>query len=232
MPASSNPLRRLFNNKEDVTKEPTTSPEDTADEAAVAKARAYLEQVRQKMERLAEDFASGKVNATQFQELYAHYQEERRAVEQTLEVTPEAAAWHATVAREEKESVIIRRRHAARILGYAIYLNASAAPLRAIGKYDIDDRLVASMLDGFRTDTEEQPEQQVRGIEIEDARWMGFVPGQYTTLVVLFSVEPARAQLDMLRGLQAHFEQANEPLLARGISDPAQLVFPHAAVFE
>ena len=232
MPTSPNPLRRLFKGKDGTQDEANVAPGESTDQAAVAKARAYLDQVRQKMERLADDFASGKVNATQFQELYAHYQQERRTVEQTLEETPEAAAWRATVAEEEGESVIIRRRHAARILGYAIYLSADTTPLRTIGKYDIDDRLIASMLDSFRVHADEQPEQQMRGIEIEDARWVGFVPGQYTTLVVLFSVEPARAQLDMLRDLQAHFEHANQRLLARGIANPAQLVFPHAAVFE
>jgi hypothetical protein len=231
MPTPPRSLRRLFKGK-DASKEPAASPQGSVDDEAVAKARDYLEQVPQKMERLAEDFASGKVNTTQFQELYAHYQQERRIVEQTLEETPEAAAWRATVAKEEGESAIIRRRHAARILGYAIYLNTTTLPLRTVGKYDIDARLVASMLDSFRTHAEEQPEQQMRGIEIGESRWVGFVPGQYTTLMVLFSVEPARTQLDMLRDLQAHFERANQQLLVRGIVDPARLVFPHAAVFE
>ena len=232
MPTPPRSLRRLFKGNEDAPKEPAASPQGPVDDTAVAKARDYLEQVRQKMERLAEDFASGKVNTTQFQELYAHYQQERKIVEQTLEETPEAAAWRATVAEEEGESAIIRRRHAARILGYAIYLNTTTLPLRTVGKYDIDARLVASMLDSFRTRAEEQPEQQMRGIEIGESRWVGFVPGQYTTLMVLFSIEPARTQLDMLRDLQAHFERANQQLLVRGIVDPARLVFPHAAVFE
>nr|HID12698.1 hypothetical protein [Anaerolineae bacterium] len=223
-------LRRLFRHEEEVPEEPVTQPEPSADEAAIAKARAYLEQVRQKMERLAEDFAAGRVNPTQFQELYAHYQRERKAVEEALEEAPEAAAWRAAVA--EGESMIIRRRHAARILGYAIYLNAGGAPIRTVGEYHVDARLLASMLDSFRSDAEEPLERQMRSIEIEHGRWVGFVPGRYTTLMVLFSVEPARAQLDMLRDLQAHFERANQQQLARGMTDPTQLVFPHAVVFE
>jgi hypothetical protein len=61
---------------------------------------------------------------------------------------------------------------------------------------------------------------------------VGFVPGRYSTLVVLFSVEPARTQLNMLNDLQGHFESANERLLVQGVQDASQLVFPHAAVFE
>jgi hypothetical protein len=228
--SAPNPLRRLFGSKDDITEKPNTDP--TADEAAMVKAQAYLDQVRQKMERLAEDFAAGRINTTQFQELYTHYQQERRIIEETLGEAPETAAWRAAVATGEGESTIIRRRHAARIMGYAIYLNASAALLRAVGQYDMDNRLVATMLDSLRSDTTEQAERQMRGIEIENGQWVGFVPGQYTTLAVLFTVEPARAQLETLRDLQAHFERANEPLFARGITDPAQFVFPHAAAFE
>ena len=228
--SAPNPLRRLFGSKGETTEKPNVNT--AADEAAIAKAQAYLDQVRQKMERLAEDFAAGRINITQFQELYAHYQQERKIIEETLGEAPETAAWRATVATGEGESTIIRRRHAARILGYAIYLNVSAALLRAVGQYDMDNRLVTTMLDSLRGGTAEQVERQMRGIEIENGQWVGFVPGQHTTLAVLFSVEPARAQLETLRDLQAHFERANERLFARGITDPAQFVFPHAAVFE
>ena len=232
MPNSSNPLRRLFGRQQEEGEETSLPTEQmSADELAIEKARAYLEEVRQKMERLAGDFAAGRVNTTQFQELYAHYQQERKAIEEIVQEAPEAAAWRAAVAQEEGES-IIRRRHAARILGYAIYLNTNNVLLRAVGEYNMDERLVTSTLDSFRTSAPEDIEKQMRSIEIENARWVRFVPGQYTTLAVLFSNEPARAQLDMLRDLQTHFEQANQRLLARGVTDPSQFVFPHAAVFE
>ena len=93
-------LGRLFKRREKPSQEPAAEPERSVDDTAIARAHAYLDQIRQKMERLAEDFAAGKVNTTQFQELYAHYQQERRAIEETLEETPEAAAWRATVAAE------------------------------------------------------------------------------------------------------------------------------------
>jgi hypothetical protein len=232
MPDASNPLRRLFGQKDEPQpQEPAASAEAPAD-AALDKARGYLEEVRQKMERLAEDFAAGRVNTTQFQELYAHYQTERKAIEEILEQAPEAAAWRAAVAQEEGESIIIRRRHAARILGYAIYLNANDTLLRSVGEYNIDERVVKSMLDSFHTGGEENVQSQMRSIEIENAQWVRFVPGQHTTLAVLFSNEPARAQLEMLRDLQAHFERANQHLLNRGVTEASQFVFPHAAVFE
>lgn len=232
MAKSSSPLRRLFGRKENSTPDQADKPEQPTDTSAIEKARAYLDQIRQKMERLAEDFAAGRVNPTQFQELYAHYQQERKAIEETLEEAPETAAWRAAVSAEEGESVIIRRRHAARILGYAIYFNSNGSLLRSVGAYDMDERLINSVLDSIRSNAAEQVEGQMRSIEVEGARWVRFIPGQHTTLAVLFSLEPARAQLDMLRDLQTHFERANQQLLAQGITDTGQFVFPHAAVFE
>ena len=230
MPDSPNPLHRLFARKQQAPADPPTAAE-SGDMQATTKARDYLEEIRRKMERLAEDFAAGRVNPTQFQELYAHYQQERQLIENTLAEAPETAAWRASIASQEGESVIIRRRHAARILGYAIYRNTGGTLLRSVGEYNVDERLVASTLESFAS-AEEQGEGQMRSIEVENERWAHFIPGQYTTLAVLFSTEPARAQLNMLRDLQAHFERANGQLLARGVNDPTRFIFPHAAVFE
>ncbi len=233
----TNPLnawRRLFRHKEKATKEPATEPAPSAgppaDEAVIPEASIYLEQIRRKMERLAEGFAAGVINPTQFKELYAHYQRERGVVEAALEETPEAAAWRAAVAKGE--SGVIRRRHAAHILGYVIYLNANGATIRTVGEHQADAQQLASMLDRLRSDTGGPPEQQIHSMEIEDGHWVGFVPSQYTTLMVIFSVEPARVQLNALHDLQAHFERANRQQLARGIINSERLVFPHAVVFE
>lgn len=233
MPNPPNPLRRLLGRKDNTGRGPVASPERAGEETpAATEARAYLERVRQKMERLAEDFAAGRVNATQFQELYAHYQQERQAIEEALEEAPEAAAWRAHVPAEEGESKIIRRRHAARILGYAIYVNASGTLVRSVGGYDLDDRLIAPILESVCASTAQDLESSMRSIEIENARQVRFIPGHYTTLAVVFSTEPARSQLNMLRDLQVHFERANEHLLSQGVTDAAKFVFPHATVFE
>jgi len=234
MSRSKNPLRRWFRQAEEPLPTHTSQREGRQAEengrASTEKALAYLDRIRQKMERLADNFAAGRVNATQFKELYTHYQQERRMIEQTLEEAPAAAAWRATVAEEEGESGVIRRRHAARILGYAIYPLARSTALHTVGGYDVEEPLIQSVLDTIHHTAAE--ERQMRSIEVEDGHWVGFVPGEHTILVVFFSIEPARGQLDLLRTLQTHFERANRNALARGIHDPAKLVFPHAAVFE
>lgn len=182
------------------------------------------------MMKLAEDFAQGRVNRTQFEELYKHYIQERATIERMAEVQPASTAWKGAVTAGE--SVLIRRKHAALPLGYAVYLNVNSMPLRSVGDFKVDAALLVPMLSAYRSATAEIFGSGLKSSEIEGGRWMCFVPGMYTTLIVLFSVEPARLQMEMLEQLHSHFERANQPVFEAGIPDPAKLVYPHAAAFE
>ena len=190
----------------------------------------YLRAVSDKMMKLAEDFALGRVNRAQFQEVYKHYLEERAAIERLLEAQPDTPAWKGAVT--DGESVLIKRKHAAQPLGYAIYLNANSLPLRSVGDFRVDSATLVSMLSSFRSATAEIFGAGLKSSEIEGGRWMCFVPGAHTTLIVLFSLEPASLQLELLEQLHRHFERANQPAFEAGLPDPTKLVYPHAAAFE
>jgi hypothetical protein len=62
---------------------------------------------------------------------------------------------------------------------------------------------------------------------MEDGRWMCFVPGKYTTMLAVFSAEPADKQLQFLEKLHQYFEQANRRHLTLSPVRSAELVFPH-----
>ncbi|HEY4688004.1 MAG TPA: hypothetical protein VIK33_01745 [Anaerolineae bacterium] len=190
----------------------------------------YLRKVSDKMMKLAEDFALGRVNRVQFEQLYRHYVEERETIVRIVETQPGTPAWKGAVTAGE--SVLIKRKHASQPLGYAIYLNANSLPIRSVGDFRIDSALLVPMLSSFRSATAEIFGSGLKSSEIEGGRWLCFVPGVYTTLIVLFSIEPARLQLDMLEQLHRHFEKANQPVFEAGLPDPTRLVFPHAAAFE
>jgi hypothetical protein len=190
----------------------------------------YLRAVSDKMMKLAEDFAAGRVNRAQFEELYKHYVEERATIERIMQVQPGTPAGKGAVT--EGESILIKRKHSAQPLGYAIYLNANSLPIRSVGDFRVDSALLVPMLSSFRSATAEIFGSGLKSSEIEGGRWLCFVPGLYTTLIVLFSVEPARLQLEMLEQLHRHFEKANQPLFEAGMPDPTKLVYPHAAAFE
>lgn len=191
-------------------------------------ANSYLDSVVEKMSKLSDDFAQGRVNRTQFEELYKHYMQERRTIEKLMQVRPRA--WKSGVT--EGESVVIRRTHAAHPLGYAIYRNTTRQLLRMRGDFHVDEEVLVSTLTTIRAATEQVFGAELKNTEIEGGNWMSFVPGQYTTLVVLFTLEPARLQMEMLEQLHEHFERANRHVLASDNPDPAKLVYPHAAAFE
>jgi len=175
------------------------------------------------MAQLAEDFAQGKLNRTQFQEIYAHYQRQRQQVEEALvnAAGPESLA--ASV--QPGLTGILRERHAAKILSYAIYDNTTGLPLATVGTFRIDTSLLVPMLSSFRTAATEMFGAGLRSTEIEGGRWLCFVPGQYSTLMVLFSVEPARVQLTLIEDLHRDFEVANRPALADGRGRDAAELF-------
>lgn len=188
-------------------------------------AQAYMTRVRNKVSQLAEDFNSGTINRDQFQNLYSHYQRELRNIEGLVDVDPSSSQWK--VAVTEGESVYIRRKHLARAQGYAIYMNKSGIPLSTLGKFDVDADLFVPMLSSYRSVTQEIFGAGMRSSQIEGGRWLCFVPGYYTTMLAVFSAEPAARQLKLLEDLHHLFEGANQSLLAAGRTDPSKLIFPH-----
>lgn len=216
-------LRRLLG-VETPTK-PRPALEREAPPTQTHQAREYLDRVQAKITRLAEEFAAGSINRAQFNELFEHYQRERRTIESWLDSSGERDDWRK--AASEGKSVIIRRRYTAGVLGYAIYENDSGMPLSTIGKFEIDPALAVPMLSSFRSATAEIFGGGVRSTQIEGGRWLCFVPGEMTTLMALFTTEPATQQVKLLEELHSLFERANRPLLQAQPVNPDILVFPH-----
>ena len=198
--------------------------------AALVAARDYLEKLQAKINKLAEEFASGSVNRVQFQELYAHYQREKQAVEAWMENTASSADWRG--AALDGQSIMIRRQHVARVTGYAIYENETGMPLRTIGKFEIDPEMVVPMLSSYRSATKEIFGAGMRSTLIEGGQWLCFVAGDFTTLMALFSNEPAGKQLQTLEEIHRLFERANRYLLRRQPVDAEALVLPHMFYLE
>jgi hypothetical protein len=83
------------------------------------------------------------------------------------------------------------------------------------------------MLSSDRAAAQEIFGSGVRSTAIEGGRWLCFVPGNYTTLLAVFSTEPAGKQLDVLEELHRLFERANRSQLTSSTTDPSALLFPH-----
>jgi hypothetical protein len=222
-PPNGPPIREQTN--EIVAERPSLPPQPQKETSGQAAAQQFLDKLQEKIGRLADDFASGTINQQQFQKLYAHYQREMRAVETLIATDQGQSEWGD--AFQEGESVLIRQQHAAKAKGYAIYENSSGMPLSTLGKFEVDPALFIPMLSSFRSATAEIFGGSLQATAIEGGRWLCFVPGQFTTMMALFSAEPATKQLDFLEQLHQLFEKANRALLANSPVEPGELVFPH-----
>ena len=185
----------------------------------------YLERVQGKINKLAEEFASGEINRSQFQELYEHYRREQQTVKRYLEMAPDSDEWKA--ATTEGKSVVIRQKNVAKVLGYAVYDNESGMPLSTIGEFQIEAELAVPMLSSYRAATKEIFGAGMQSTQIEGGRWLAYMPGDFTTLMTLFSTDPASDQLESLEELHQLFERANRTLLSNPPASPDELVFPH-----
>lgn len=208
-----------------VAERPSPPPPPQTEQSGQAAAQQFLDKLQEKIGRLADDFAQGTINQQQFQKLYAHYQREMRAVETLIATDQKQSEWGDAFA--EGESVLIRQQHAAKAKGYAIYENSSGMPLSTLGKFEVDPALFVPMLSSFRSATAEIFGGNMQATAIEGGRWLCFVPGQLTTMMAIFSAEPASRQLDFLEQLHSLFEKANRALLANPPVEPSELVFPH-----
>jgi len=195
-----------------------------------AEARQFLRRLREKTVRVVQEFAEGRINRRQFQEIYSHYQRQRQAIERALIEMPGSGAWRAVAV--EGKTTLLRQQHAARILSYAIYETASGVPLAEVGKFQVDTGLLVPMLSSFRSLTQEVFGAGMKRTEIEGGRWLCFIPGRHTTLIVIFSAEPAELQLRMLEDLHRDFEMANAWALERGETGKLALVFTHLWALE
>jgi hypothetical protein len=188
-------------------------------------AKAYLARIHEKIDSLADSFSTGNVNRTQFQELYSHYQRELQTVEAALALDPDSDDWKNAVT--EGQSILIRHRNRAAVIGFSIYDNNSGMPVRSLGQFKIDPALFVPMLSSYQTAAAEIFGGGIRSTQIEGGQWLCFVPGRLTTTLALFNHEPSSRQLKALEDLQVLFEKSNNSQLVASPINTDGLVCPH-----
>lgn len=187
----------------------------------------FINQVYQKMSRVAQEFAFGEINRSQFHRLYERYQQQAMAVAQMLAEANNPTGWRDALATSDIESTYhLKKSLTARALGVSIYDNRSGMPIETIGEFSIDAELIVPMLSSYREAAAEIFQAGVRSTEMENGSWLCFMAGAYTTLIVLFSVEPSRNQFGMLDQLHRDFEIANAEFLDNGYVTADQLAYP------
>lgn len=191
----------------------------------VQRGQQFINQVYQKMSRIAEEFASGEINRTQFHRLYNRYQRQIMTVSQMI-AESDPSGWEEAITGEEESTLHIRKKFEARAVGISIYDNRSGMPIETIGEFSIDPELIVPMLSSYREATAEIFQAGVRSTEMEDGSWLCFMGGAYTTLIVLFSLEPSNNRISILDRAHRDFEVANAEFLEHGFTSSDQLAYP------
>jgi hypothetical protein len=174
-------------------------------------ARAYQSELQRKMTALTEDFSLGKINRRQFDAVYMHYREQGQIVDALID-SLNVDAWRKAIS--EGQADLLMRQNAARLLGHALYDNATGRPLAASDHFKIDPSAMTPIAAAQRAAG--NLKTRIVTSELEGGQWLCCMPGAFSTLVALFSVEPARMQLQLLLELQQDFEMANAKRFRQG----------------
>ncbi|GAB4414855.1 MAG: hypothetical protein Fur0044_09730 [Anaerolineae bacterium] len=182
---------------------------------------AQLKVLEGKLDQTVQDLADGLINRAQFENLYRHYQNQRRVVRGFLQQASDPAMLKIGAG----ESMVIRQRFAAKVLAYAVYDNITSLPLHTVGQFPLESELVVGFFSGFRSAIAEIMGTGARKAVTDDGKVLIYVPGQKTTLIVLYSAEPADIESFSLRQAHEHFEKINAPVLAKTPVLENQLIF-------
>ena len=208
---------------DDQQRSPSDFP-DTTSIDNVKQGQDFIALVHQKMSRLVQEFADGIINRTQFHKLYDRYQRQIMTVGQLIAET-DPTAWHNAIT-ETEDTLHLRKRLTAKAVGMSVYDNKSGMPIETLGEFAIEPELIVPMLSSYRSAAAEIFRAGMRSTEMENGQWLCFVPGSFTTLIALFSLEPSTNQIEMVERMHKDFEQANKTALEAGHVDPEKLAYP------
>ena len=196
----------------------------------IERAEEALITLREKTAALAADYAAGNINRAQFDAIYARYSEQRDITERLLDRDPSSQAWQSVV--QPGHTSFLKQQNAAQVLSYAIYRLDSAALIASYGPLRLAQAQVYAILQRL-TDVQSRRENPGPACHaLKDGRCLTFVPGAHTLVAVLFSLEPATAQITQIADMHQDFERANQHALTDSTINADRLVFPYRALFE
>lgn len=186
-----------------------------------------LTEIRQKMNELTAEYASGKLNAAQFNALYRHYTEKRAVIEKLLERNPDSDAWR--MVAQPGQTGDLRDRLESRPLYYVVFRHQEHQPLHLEGKLPrkAAEQVYKLLQALWRVGTRREG---LTRKAVGDGMWMLMVVGPQALTIVIYFLQPSTLQTNHLRDLHSDFERANRYLLERGLP-ASRMVFPQRSLF-
>jgi hypothetical protein len=186
----------------------------------IEQAQSLIDQIQGKIRKVVEEFACGEVSREQFNSIYEHYQSQMMMAAQMM---AEADTLNAA-AMAAGETFAIRSKLTAKAKAMTVFYHATALLLETIGDLDIPVNHLSPRLNNIC-------DQVQAGLKVETHteklgnEWLLYVPGKYSTAVLLLSNEPAGRQIGIIEQFHRDFETANDAALRSGRADSSKLVF-------
>lgn len=213
-----------------VRADPTPTEEIDLSRSSQERAIAALDRLRQKMSAVAEEYAQGKLNRAQFNAIYRRYQEQRDITERLIQRDPKTGAWQTVV--QPGLTGFLRDHFQAKVESYSVYDLHTARQIIRTGALQLPNNQIMPIIAKLRAIIRQQGNPGIARRQIHEDRFVVFIPGLYTVSVVVFSLEPAIAQLEMIQDMHSDFERANIQVFTGEHINPHEMVFPHRALFE
>ncbi|MFQ3566028.1 MAG: hypothetical protein SNJ59_03425 [Aggregatilineales bacterium] len=189
-----------------------------------------LRNLRQKMEQITGEFASGRINRAQFNALYRRYSEQRIIIERLMQRNPETEAWRQVIGTRG-HTTFLRSHFEAQPLYYATYMHDRTEPIHQGGSPLGDNTFVVRIVQAV-WQLRDRPKVGVGRRPLPGGQWLILAVGEYAITAAIFSLEPSLAQARFVRDLHLDFERANLAMLERRWLDADQLVFPQRALLQ
>src|SRR5687768_17091903 len=171
----------------------------------ITQGQTLLDQIQGKIKKLIDEFARGEISREQFDKIYEHYQSQiMMATQMMLEADSMAMLGSLTPG----ETIAIRKGLTAKAKAMTVYYYATGLLLETIGDFDAPIALLSVKLNNIADQVRLGEKLDVIVDKLGDD-WVLYVPGKYSTAVMLFSHEPAGRQNGIIQRMHHDFERAN-----------------------
>jgi hypothetical protein len=196
------------------------APEREITKTQVGPGQGLIDQIRTKMNKIVDEFAQGEISREQFNQIYEHYQSQMVMAMQASDVS----VMHGVV-DNGKETIALRNALTAKAKAMTVYYHATGLLLETLGDFDVSVARIAPELNKLSVSIQSGQKLPPRS-EKQGDQWLLYVPGRFSTAVMLFSNEPSARQTNIVENLHRDFEVANEAALKSGHADGTTLVYP------
>ena len=179
-----------------------------------------LNKIRMKMYKIVDEFAQGEISREQFNQIYEHYQSQLVMAMQMSDAESVGDA-----SGTSRETIAIRNSLTAKAKAMTVYYHATGLLLETIGDFDVSVARIAPELNRISAGVQTGQKISIHSEKL-DNQWLLYVPGRFSTAVLLFSNEPSTRQTNIIENMHHDFEIANEAALRSGRADGTTLVYP------